>query len=176
LRPDQPNGNGAGIRRASHAQPKTLPLAGAIHRGRVASGLICISSALALAQTSADDANKSNNPLSLAASFNLQNYFTPSLFGSSAHTNDFLLRSAIPVAANTFIPAPEIFRVTLPVSTRPGLPGGYTTGLGDLNLFDIFLLHGARSKSAPAPSSPRPRQPTPRSARANGRRALRRAS
>ncbi|MFD1557929.1 hypothetical protein ACFSHT_20260 [Paraburkholderia silviterrae] len=106
------------------------------------SAAICFSCTLALAQSAADDANKSNNPLSLATSLNLQNYFTPSLFGSNDHTNDFLLRSAIPIAPNALIAAPEIFRVTVPVSTRPGSTGGYTTGLGDLNLFDIFLLHG----------------------------------
>jgi hypothetical protein len=43
-------------------------------------------SSAAYAQASADDANKSNNPLNLAPSFNLQNYYTPSLFGVSAHT------------------------------------------------------------------------------------------
>jgi hypothetical protein len=41
-------------------------------------------------QSEADDANKSNNPLNLAASFNIQNYFTPSFFGTSARSNDFL--------------------------------------------------------------------------------------
>ncbi|WLW58950.1 hypothetical protein RA224_17005 [Achromobacter aegrifaciens] len=39
---------------------------------------------LAHAQSqSAHDANKSNNPLNLAASLNFQNYYTPKLFGSS---------------------------------------------------------------------------------------------
>ncbi|WP_168792184.1 hypothetical protein [Paraburkholderia aromaticivorans] len=33
-------------------------------------------------QASAADANKSNNPLNLAASFNLQNYYMPSVFGT----------------------------------------------------------------------------------------------
>ncbi|WP_236001999.1 hypothetical protein [Paraburkholderia elongata] len=51
----------------------------------------------AIAQSPADDANKSNNPLNLAASFNIQNFFTPSLFGVSGHTNDLLLRPTIPI-------------------------------------------------------------------------------
>lgn len=94
----------------------------------------------ASAQASADEANKSNNPLNPAASFNIQNYYTPSVFGASAHTNDFLLRPTLPVGPNALIGVPEIFRMTVPISTRPSPGGGYDTGLGDLNLFDILLL------------------------------------
>ncbi|CAB3738868.1 hypothetical protein LMG24238_06471 [Paraburkholderia sediminicola] len=50
----------------------------------------------AFAQASADEANKSNNPLNLAASLNIQNYYTSSVFGASAHTNDLLLRPTVP--------------------------------------------------------------------------------
>lgn len=89
---------------------------------------------------SADDANKSNNPLNLAASLNFQNYYTPTLFGSNAHTNDFLIRPTIPFAPGELIGVPQIFRVTAPVSTRPQADGSYKTGLGDINVFDIFLL------------------------------------
>ncbi len=89
---------------------------------------------------SADDANKSNNPLSPAASLNFQNYYTPKLFGSNAHTNDFLIRPTLPVAPGEFIGVPQILRFTAPVSTRPQADGSYKTGLGDLNVFDIFLL------------------------------------
>ncbi|WP_241052492.1 hypothetical protein [Achromobacter xylosoxidans] len=89
---------------------------------------------------SADDANQSNNPLNLAPSLNFQDYYTPRLFGGNAHTNDFLLRPTIPIAPGDWIGVPQILRVTAPLSTRPALDGGYKTGLGDLNLFDIFLL------------------------------------
>lgn len=94
----------------------------------------------AFAQSAADDANKSNNPLNLSASFNVRNYYTPSIFSSSGHTNDFLLRPTIPMGPSKLIPVPQIFRVTVPVSTRPDPTGGYNTGLGDINIFDIFLL------------------------------------
>jgi hypothetical protein len=94
----------------------------------------------AFCQSSADDANKSNNPLNVAASFNIQNYFAPSLYGTNAYTNDFLLRPTIPLGPNSVVPVPEIFRLTAPISTRPDAAGGYNTGLGDLSLFDIFLL------------------------------------
>jgi hypothetical protein len=105
----------------------------------------------ACAQTSADDANKSNNPLNLAASFNVQNYFAPSLFGANAHTNDFLLRPTIPVGPNGLIPVPQIFRLTAPISTRPAPGGGYNTGLGDINLFDIFLLSQGETQMGVGP-------------------------
>ncbi len=88
----------------------------------------------------ADDANKSNNPLNLAASLNVQNMFAPSLYGSSAVTNDLLLRGTLPIGPNGLVPVPQILRLTAPVSTRPDPSGGYNTGLGDINLFDIFLV------------------------------------
>ena len=94
----------------------------------------------AYAQASADDTNKSNNPLNLAPSFNTQDYYIPSLFGVGGHTNDLLLRPTVPVGPIGPIGVPEIFRATVPVSTRPDPTGGYDTGLGDINLFDIFLL------------------------------------
>jgi len=77
----------------------------------------------AQAQGSAEDANKSNNPLNLAASFNIQNYYSPSLFGSNAHTNDLLLRPTLPLGPNKLIGVPQIIRGTVPVSSRPcGMP------------------------------------------------------
>ncbi|WP_233465123.1 hypothetical protein [Paraburkholderia madseniana] len=50
------------------------------------------------------------------------------------------MRPTVPIGPNSLIGVPEIFRATVPVSTRPDPSGGYNTGLGDLNLFDIFLL------------------------------------
>ncbi|MNF73561.1 hypothetical protein D3C84_555650 [compost metagenome] len=88
----------------------------------------------------AETANKSNNPLNLAPGVNLQDYYTPKLYDTNAHTNDALLRGALPIAPNDFIGVPQLLRVTLPVSTRPDPHNGYSTGIGDLNVFDIFLL------------------------------------
>ena len=82
---------------------------------------------LASAQSAADEANKSNNPLNLAASFNIQNYYTPSLFGAGSHINDALLRPAIPIGPDGLIGVPQIFRATAPVSARPDRNGGYNT-------------------------------------------------
>lgn len=88
----------------------------------------------------AEEANKSNNPLNLAPGMNLQDYYTPKIDGSDVHTNDMLLRGTLPVAPNDFLGVPQLLRATLPLSTRPDPHGGYSTGIGDLNLFDIFLL------------------------------------
>lgn len=67
----------------------------------------------------AETANKSNNPLNLAPGLNLQDYYTPQVYDSNIHTNDALLRGALPVAPNDFIGVPQLLRVTLPISTRP---------------------------------------------------------
>lgn len=88
----------------------------------------------------AETANKSNNPLNLAPGLNLQDYYTPSLYDTDAHTNDLLLRGTLPLAPGEVLPVAQLLRATLPVSTRPAPHGGYSTGMGDLNLFDIFLL------------------------------------
>lgn len=70
----------------------------------------------------------------------LQDYYTPELYGSDHHTNDTLFRMTTPFAANELVPVPQILRMTVPLATRPQPGGGYATGLGDINLFDIFLL------------------------------------
>lgn len=103
--------------------------------------LLCIgTSSAAFAQDSADVANKSNNPLNLAPAFNIQSYYAPRLYDTNAHTADFLLRPTIPLAPGKLIGVPQIVRGTIPVSMRPRADGSYETGLGDINLFDIFLL------------------------------------
>ncbi len=88
---------------------------------------------------SADDANKSNNPLNPAPGLNFQDYYVPTLFGSDKYTNDFfLLRGTLPIAPGV-LPVPQLLRATVPISTRPDPAGGYSTALGDINLFDIFF-------------------------------------
>jgi len=105
----------------------------------IATVLFVLNCGLARADN-AEIANKSNNPLSLAPGLNFQDYYTPELYDSDAHTNDFLLRGTLPVASGDFIGVPQLLRATLPVSTRPDPHSGYSTGIGDLNIFDIFLL------------------------------------
>lgn len=78
--------------------------------------------------------------MNLAPGLNVQDYYTPKLYDTNIHTNDTLLRGTLPVAPNSFSSVPQLLRATVPISTRPDPRGGYSTGLGDINLFDIFLL------------------------------------
>src|SRR5262245_16426000 len=102
--------------------------------------LLAAMSGSALAQVSHDDMNKSNNPLNPTIGANIQDAYTPKLYGSDRYTNDLLLRGTMPIAPSEHMKAPQIIRVTVPVSTRPDPNGGYVTGLGDLNSVDIFVL------------------------------------
>lgn len=102
--------------------------------------LLALIPAAAAAQVSHDDMNKSNNPLNPTIGANVQDAYTPKLYDVDKYTNDLLLRGTMPVMPGETIRAPQILRLTVPVSTRPSAGGGYTTGLGDLNLFDIFIL------------------------------------
>ena len=98
------------------------------------------SRALAASEVSSDEMNKSNNPLNPAPSLNLQDYWYPTLYGTDQSSNDFLIRGATVLPKGKPLPMPQIIRLTVPVSTRPDFKGGTTTGLGDLNIFDILLL------------------------------------
>lgn len=85
-----------------------------------------------------DAINEANNPLTPKITINLHNYFVPELEGlDDRYANQFLLRGLIP---SDFFGAAQLFRFTLPVATAPEFPDGYTTGLGDLTLMDMFVL------------------------------------
>ncbi len=64
-----------------------------------------------MAESSAEDANKSNNPLTLAPAFNLHDYYTPVLSGSSKSINDLLLllRGTWPLPPLGFVPVPSSY-------------------------------------------------------------------
>lgn len=96
----------------------------------------------ALADASADDMNKSNNPLTPMVGLSLHDYITSSIFGTDETSNTFNLRGALPHLLGGL---PQIARVTVPYQTVPGPDGDQVTGLGDINLFDIFLLKGTGS-------------------------------
>lgn len=109
-------------------------------------------------QASADDANKSNNPLNLAASFNLQNYYTPSVFGASAHTNDLLLRPTVPLGPNSLIGVPQIFRGTFSMLSLKRV--GIQAWIAGLALIVLPCLQAAAQTSAPATAANCARRPT----------------
>jgi len=85
-------------------------------------------------QASSEQANEANNPLTPKITINFQDQWAPELYDSSEDTNAFLFRGLIP--HRLFGPG-QLFRFTLPVVTAP-TANGNTTGLGDLNLIDLF--------------------------------------
>ncbi len=97
----------------------------------------------ARAYASAEDVNASNNPLNPYGGVNVQDAFVPEYYGypgrtGSPYTNDLLLRGTLPIAAG-LLPR-QVIRATVPISTRPDPDGGYTTGLGDVSVFDMLLF------------------------------------
>jgi len=87
------------------------------------------------------DVNAANNPLTPKITLNFHDYYVPELSGlpGDRYANQFLLRGLVP---SDLFGAPQLIRFTLPVATAPEFPTGYTTGLGDLTLMDIFLVPG----------------------------------
>jgi hypothetical protein len=83
------------------------------------------------------DTNSANNPLTAKVTVNLQDYYTPSFYGPlNSDANSLLLRGLIPMDVGGL---PQLVRFTLPYSVNPS-PEGYADGLGDLTVFDLFVL------------------------------------
>jgi hypothetical protein len=101
--------------------------------------LLCTSMAAhAQEQPSADAVNDANNPLTPAITVNFQDQYAPQIYGDpDADSNAFLLRGVIP---HRLFGMPQVLRGTLPVTTIHTSASGRITGLGDLNLFDLFLF------------------------------------
>jgi len=107
-------------------------------RVRLLAALAAFAPTLGFAAPSNEDMNASNNPLSPMLGANLQNQYVGSYYGlEDKDSNAVLFRGILP---HKLFGAPQILRATLPVATTPDLPpDGRTTGVGDLNLFDIFI-------------------------------------
>jgi hypothetical protein len=91
---------------------------------------------------SAEDMNLSNNPLKQQPSIELRDYYASDLFGSDNHANDALFRGTLPIARDTM---PQLLRLTIPISTRPDVGGDNTSGLGDINIADLFVFGDSSS-------------------------------
>lgn len=90
------------------------------------------------ADVSADDMNKSNNPLTPMAALNFHDYITSKIYGTDEDSNSFFLRGVLP---HKLFGAPQIARLTVPYSSVPEPTGGsHVNGMGDINLFNIFLM------------------------------------
>lgn len=84
---------------------------------------------------SSEDVNKANNPLTPAITVNFQDQAQPVLYDLDGWSNAFLIRGVLPFKVAGIH---QLLRYTLPVVSAPDGMGGTTTGLGDLNLFDVF--------------------------------------
>jgi hypothetical protein len=94
--------------------------------------IVAVGASSARAQTAAEVA-AANNPLAPITAINLQDYYVPTISGSPDSTaNSMLLRGVLGTGS-------MIIRATLPLSTVSG-SGIDASGLGDLNVFDAFLL------------------------------------
>jgi len=82
---------------------------------------------------------KSNNPLANLNSFNLQNYYSPKIQGTTEVGNSLLIRGVM-------VSGRQIIRATMPITTIPTAEG-YRSGLGDFSIFDIIKLTGDSAKS-----------------------------
>ena len=101
--------------------------------------LSVIAASSAVAQSS-EDINRANNPLTPTLSLNLQDYYTPSYYGlNDSDSNTGLLRGILP---HKLFEWPQIMRATLPIATSPSPDS--TSGLGDLNIFDLLLLKASK--------------------------------
>jgi hypothetical protein len=116
--------------------------------------VVCLAAALMLPNTAsaqeipnADEVAKANNPLAPITAINFQNYYLPTLYLLPAqHANTLQLRAI-------FATTKMIVRATLPVSTAPTSILESVSGLGDLNVFDAFLLteEGAKNQFGVGP-------------------------
>ncbi len=106
---------------------------------RVGAALAACTLAQAALAQSADQMNAANNPLTPTIGVNLQNAYIARYYGpGGADSNAVLLRGTLPHQLGG---APLLLRATLPVVTTPDVPGiDRHTGVGDLNLFDLFLF------------------------------------
>jgi hypothetical protein len=85
-------------------------------------------------------ANKSDHPLNLAPSANVQHHYTLKLHDTNVQTNDGLLRWTLPVPAEDSTCHPQNLRAISPVNTGPDRGHGDSKGKGGPNLFDRVSL------------------------------------
>jgi hypothetical protein len=89
------------------------------------------------AQTS-QEVNEANNPLTPKLTINLQDIYVTSYYGlPDSDSNTGLLRGVLP---HRLFGWPQILRATVPIVTSPDAPLGSTTGLDDINVFDVCLF------------------------------------
>jgi hypothetical protein len=93
----------------------------------------------------ADEAELSrefNDPLTAVPQIFVQDAYTPSNFGTEAQSNRVIARLILPrVPRFSFLPLVQLIRPSLSLVTVPtGRDEGTRTELGDVQLFDLFVL------------------------------------
>lgn len=81
--------------------------------------------------------NDSNSPLAPRLGLLVQNYATRSIYGSDQSSNTLVFREVFPHKVGGL---PQLTRFSIPVNTVPDGPDDRVTGLGDMNLFNVFLI------------------------------------
>ncbi len=85
-----------------------------------------------------EEINKANHPLTPQITINLQHQYVGSFFGlDDRDSNEALLRGVLP---HKLFGWPQLLGVSVPIVTSPDLFTGSVTGLGDIEVFDVFLL------------------------------------
>jgi hypothetical protein len=121
-------------------------------------------------------AEEFSDPLTTLPQLFVQDAYTPASFGTFGQTNRIIARIIIPrVPRFSLLPLAQLIRPSFSIVTAPTGRGGTTrTGLGDFQLFDLFVLPWSSKQTgatwASGRSSCSPPRPTARSASARGRR------
>jgi hypothetical protein len=101
--------------------------------------------ALAQEHPSAEAISQSNNPLSNLTGFNINEYYTSSLYDSD-QVGSLLNMQAVLIPARRHLDIYHLVRATLPLETVPDSRSSYSSGLGDFTVQDAFKFSkpGAR--------------------------------
>ena len=79
---------------------------------------------------------KSLDPTSDLKQFQFSNRFIPNTHDADGYSNILIPRIWYPIPKSRLFPVRQVIRATFPIITAPSGP----TGLGDIRLFDLFLL------------------------------------
>jgi hypothetical protein len=112
-----------------------------------AAALLCLAASAPAQQegdasSAAELAREFSDPLTSLPQLFLQNVYTPSSYGTRAHTNRVIVRAIVPrVPKFSLLPFVQLIRPTFQLVTVPtGKGGGTRTELGDVQLFDFAVL------------------------------------
>ena len=90
---------------------------------------------------------KVNDPTAHLTQVQLQDIYTPAEYGTNAQLNTLQIRSILAVQPHLFTPLEQLIRPTIRIVTVPrGKGASTTTALGDLQLFDLFVMPWPNSR------------------------------